>query len=141
MTNSQRLEAIRAHFRGWLVDHAVDTDARDDKDAHEIVSESLVVRDEFYCGRSFQTTSHRAVWFIEEDELKIHGPDGTVVAVFQGDEISQAVGVESGDTRPDVIKLDTIRPATLDAAEVAEANRRVAEATDEGDDEDLRRAA
>lgn len=138
MTNSHRLAAVRAHFRGWLADQT------NGHESLEIISESLVVRDDFYCGRSFNTGTFRAVWFIEEDELKIHGADGTVVAVFQGDAINQVVAEESDDARPDVIKLDTMRSAASEASDAAkstEADHGVAEAADESDDDDVRRAA
>ena len=57
----------------------------------EINSESILIRDGFYAGRTFEATvggeSVRATWFLEPDELKIRGPQGNVLAVFGGNEI------------------------------------------------------
>jgi hypothetical protein len=53
-----------------------------------IVSESILIRDGFYAGRTFHAADHRATWFMEPDELKIFQTDGEVVAVFRGKEIT-----------------------------------------------------
>jgi hypothetical protein len=42
------------------------------------VSESILLRDGLYCGRRFQTGDVHAVWFVEEDELKIYAEDGSL---------------------------------------------------------------
>ncbi|KAA5540269.1 hypothetical protein FYK55_21830 [Roseiconus nitratireducens] len=109
MTNSQRLANVRAHLQRWLSENggAVDPDSPG-ADAAGIVSESILIRDGFYAGRTFVGQNHRATWFMEPDELKIHGSDGAVVAVFRGDEIvaaedlseSQVVVVEDGTPPP-----------------------------------------
>ena len=57
----------------------------------EISSESILIRDGFYAGRTFEASAggdlFRATWFMEPDELKIRDPQGNVLVVFQGDEI------------------------------------------------------
>ncbi len=113
MSNSKRLAAVRAHFRDWLAEHATSADGRP-----KIASESLLVRNGFYRGRSFDAGSHRAVWFIEEDQLKIHGPEGDVVASFAGDQISSI-------TPADVIQLPT-QQAETDADTSTDESRRAA---------------
>ena len=103
MTNSQRLALVRAHLQKWVADSKTDQNHSSDVDAQAIICESIVIRDGFFCGRSFQMAEYRAVWFIEEDELKIYDTEG-VVATFQGDEI----GVDTDATEePSVIKLDS----------------------------------
>ena len=45
------------------------------------ISESLVIRHESYCGRRFRADGFQAVWFIEEDQIKIYDRAGNVVRV------------------------------------------------------------
>ncbi len=46
------------------------------------LSEHILIRDDLYCGRRFRCNELQAVWFIEEDEIKVYGPDGAVVRVL-----------------------------------------------------------
>lgn len=41
--------------------------------------ESLLIRDGYFCGRRFEMDGFCAVWFVEEDELKIYDRDGKVL--------------------------------------------------------------
>lgn len=41
--------------------------------------ETILIRDGHYCGRRFQGDELQAIWFVEENELKFYGVDGTVV--------------------------------------------------------------
>jgi len=63
-----------------------------------------LMRDEFYVGRRFYTDSHRAVWFIEEDELKIFNSENELLCVLSSAEIDQ-VTPEIDNSVPDVIKM------------------------------------
>ena len=47
-----------------------------------------MIRNGFYCGRRFDAGDHEAVWFIEEDELKIADSLGQNVVVLNQDEIT-----------------------------------------------------
>ena len=120
MTNSQRLATVRAFLKNWIAS-ADGNKASADSDASEGGwTESLLIREGFFCGRSFVTKHHRAVWFVEEDELKIRDQSGEIVAVFRGEEITSVETVHSSDVgEPSVIKIDT----------------------DDSDDEPIRRAA
>jgi hypothetical protein len=51
--------------------------------------ESLLLREGLYCGRRFEAEHGDAIWFIEEDELKIIGADGRVRRVIHA--VSQLV--------------------------------------------------
>ena len=51
------------------------------------MSEHILVRDETYCGRRFRAGDYQAIWFIEEDELKIYSPDGAVVRVMSASHV------------------------------------------------------
>ena len=95
MTNSQRLAIVRDCLNCWLQDQD-----NDDENGELILRESILIRNEFFCGRQFHSRHHRAIWFIEEDELKIYGPDRELVAVFDSQKISAAV-----DSEPKILKL------------------------------------
>lgn len=100
MTNSQRLATVRARFLAWLAhESTADADGRPANAA--IVRETILIRQEFYCGRRFHTTTHYAVWFIEEDELKIFRKDGQLACVLSSDQINQMVS----DDQPQLIRL------------------------------------
>jgi hypothetical protein len=43
--------------------------------------ESILVRDGYYCGRRFDCDGMQAVWFVEENEIKFYGRDGSVQCV------------------------------------------------------------
>lgn len=50
------------------------------------ISENILIRDETYCGRRFQCGQLQAIWFVEEDEIKIYGGNGAVVRVMSASE-------------------------------------------------------
>ncbi len=45
--------------------------------------ETILIRDGGYCGRRFQTDEAAAIWFVEENQLKVYRADGTVACVIQ----------------------------------------------------------
>lgn len=90
----------------------------DDTAPPERMSESILIRDGFFCGRRFRGSTHRAVWFTEEDELKVHRADGTWVATLGGDAIDQFNQHHSHDVANDQADRDQ---ATRDQAESDEA--------------------
>lgn len=64
--------------------------------------ESIFICDEFYRGRRFRAESVSAVWFAEEDELKVHAADGNCVASLNAAEMAEMVAVqaETADVLP-----------------------------------------
>jgi hypothetical protein len=46
------------------------------------MSENILIRDETYCGRRFRSGGYQAIWFIEEDEIKIYAQGGAVLRVM-----------------------------------------------------------
>ena len=40
--------------------------------------ESLLVQDGYYCGRRFECGGLKAIWFVEEDQIKVYTQDGSV---------------------------------------------------------------
>jgi hypothetical protein len=91
MTNSQRLAAVRLRLEQWLVENGT-TNADDvaSETPPKIRGESILIRGGFYCGRQFDAGEHRAIWFMEEDELKISTRDGKWVCSLQGEALVPA---------------------------------------------------
>jgi len=74
MQHAEVLEAIRRLTRN--------TFAHLGAKAPVEISENILIRDEMYCGRRFQCGELEAIWFVEEDEIKIYGGNGMVVRVM-----------------------------------------------------------
>jgi hypothetical protein len=49
--------------------------------ASEACRETILIRDGNYCGRRFEAAAGHAVWFVEEDQLKLVDAQGRVVRV------------------------------------------------------------
>ena len=98
MTNSQRLSTVRDQLIRWMTDQSLPQLDSDSSSATSspIRSESILIRDGFYCGRRFDLGSHRAVWFLEEDVVKIYSQEGELESVLSGAELSQRTEVEAG---------------------------------------------
>jgi hypothetical protein len=134
MTNSQRLATVRACLLQWLAKQRDPGESPVDPD-HPITQESILIRDEYYCGRRFHTAEHQAVWFIEEDELKIYRNTGELECVLTGREISE--NAAEADNPPHQATDEIGLPTVLKMPPPVEANR---EANDDSDNE-IRRAA
>lgn len=83
MTNSQRLSNVRNAFTRWLASQ------EGEGDRITLGGESIVIRGGFYCGRRFNAESHHALWFLEEDELKIFDSGGRLVCSMHSGEIDR----------------------------------------------------
>jgi hypothetical protein len=80
MQNDRQTKEVREHVHQVFLQHGVDKDA--------LIEEAILIRDGFYCGRCFECESLQAIWFVEEDQLKIYNEQGvvqkiTVTAIFQ----------------------------------------------------------
>ncbi len=107
MTNSQRLADVRNCFCRWISDQKENASRQsggpsDSVNSVKIIAESILIRDGFFVGRTLKTAFHRAVWFIEEDELKIYSADGKLLQVMRGGEIDP---VESNDSGSLILKM------------------------------------
>jgi hypothetical protein len=51
-------------------------------DASEDLRETVLIRGGMYCGRRFESEEGAALWFLEEDQLKFIGADGSVLRVI-----------------------------------------------------------
>ncbi len=83
MTNSQRLATVRKALNRWLELNAENTAPATPG------GESIVIRGGYYCGRRFSAPSHHAVWFVEEDELKVYTSDKRLACVLSSDDIDR----------------------------------------------------
>jgi hypothetical protein len=82
MTNSQRLAAVRRCLDRWL-------DAQN-PDSEIEIRDSVLIRNGFYVGRRFLLGTFSAVWFMEEDEVKVHDASGSMIARFGSQDIDRA---------------------------------------------------
>ena len=89
MTNSQRLATVRQCLNRWLARQS--TQVQDELEESHHWRESILVRDGFYCGRRFVADAYEAIWFLEEDELKISNHLGEVLGAYTPQEISEWV--------------------------------------------------
>ncbi|MCA9186671.1 MAG: hypothetical protein R3E01_28295 [Pirellulaceae bacterium] len=48
--------------------------------------ETLLIREGTFCGHRFQLGDLQAVWFVEEDQIKFYGEDGTIDQVCKPSE-------------------------------------------------------
>lgn len=91
MTNSQRQSKARHSFLQWVSENPTSPDhsaeRNESKKTPTIVREGMVIREDFFLGRRFVTETCDAIWFIEEDQLKIFDTSGTVLQVMDRDEI------------------------------------------------------
>ncbi|GIW92856.1 MAG: hypothetical protein KatS3mg110_0897 [Pirellulaceae bacterium] len=49
--------------------------------ADQPIHETLLVRGGYFCGRRFHCGGMNAVWFIEENQIKLYGDDGKLLTV------------------------------------------------------------
>ncbi|MCA9139352.1 MAG: hypothetical protein KDB00_21405 [Planctomycetales bacterium] len=110
------------------------------EDAVRISSESILIRDGFYAGRKFEAEAEgetfRATWFMEPDELKIHARGGTLLAVFQGDEISS--DLRDDDVRDD---FDQARRGPISIPMPAAGDASTPQSDVDSDDDRIQKAA
>ncbi|MBC8868661.1 MAG: hypothetical protein H8E44_04555 [Planctomycetes bacterium] len=78
MQHAEVLDAIRQLTRNTFADLGANSPIE--------VSENILIRGETYCGRRFQCGELEAIWFVEEDEIKIYGGNGALVCVMSSDD-------------------------------------------------------
>lgn len=50
------------------------------------IRETILIRDGYYCGRRFETGAGAAIWFVEENQVKVYRADGSMAQVLDADE-------------------------------------------------------
>ena len=58
--------------------------------------EALLIREGYFCGRRFSLGEHQAVWFIEENQIKLFGPEGQVIKSLVASELAEDVAPAEG---------------------------------------------
>jgi len=86
MPHSEILGAIRELVRKSFVELGAEHGLQ--------LSEHILIRDGLYCGRRFRCDDLQAVWFIEEDQIKVYGRDGTVMRVLHASDVPETVGAD-----------------------------------------------
>jgi hypothetical protein len=125
MTNFQRLATVRKQFLHWL-QNVDEGSGHVEADETLICHESVLFRDEFFCGRKFIGEHYHAVWFIEEDVLKIYRADGPLELVLRGAEIDDYGAkpiegdfvAEKGSVAPLAVSPTTVQPLNVTAEAV-----------------------
>ena len=104
-----------------------------------------MIRDGFYCGRKMQAAHFHAVWFMEEDQLKVYERTGDVVAVFSGTEIGDIELLRQAEPQDDlrtpstsVVSIST--PVDPHASE-SESLAQEVDSTEEATDDSIKKAA
>lgn len=83
MTTSQRLSAIRRLLEAWCRERQ--------PEVAEEMSESILIRDGYYCGRRFKWGDFTAVWFAEEDQIKLFDANGHLIESLAIEELRESV--------------------------------------------------
>lgn len=77
MLHAEQLEKLRKLVRATIAEYQ--------GEELDGLQETILIRDGHYCGRRFRGNNYQAIWFIEENQLKIYGPDGGIVRVMSPD--------------------------------------------------------
>ncbi|QDV68490.1 hypothetical protein Poly24_21990 [Rosistilla carotiformis] len=70
MSNAQRLDEVRAFLQAWF--------SKNHPSNVWNANEAILIREGHYCGRRFAFGPYTAIWFVEENQIKIFDPDGSV---------------------------------------------------------------
>lgn len=70
MSNAQRLDEVKAFLQAWFVKNHPSNVWN--------MTEAILISDGHYCGRRFAFGPYTAIWFVEENQIKICNPDGSV---------------------------------------------------------------
>jgi hypothetical protein len=81
MPHTKILEAVRRLVRNAFAELGAKQLAE--------VAESVLIRNDCYCGRRFRADGFQAVWFIEEDEIKVYDRSANVVRVVTASQASR----------------------------------------------------
>ena len=81
MTHPNRTERIRQLIHDTLIRHGAGQGI--------VARETLLIKAGNYCGHRIRIGDFQAVWFVEEDEVKINGPDGLIESFCPTDLLEQ----------------------------------------------------
>jgi hypothetical protein len=86
MQHAEALEAVRHAVRNTFIQLGV-------ADGFQL-NEHILLRSDIYCGRRFLAEGLQAIWFVEEDQVKIHARDGAVARVLTVEEAARWITTE-----------------------------------------------
>lgn len=100
MTPSQQLARARTCVQICFADQQTQENQTSEGQDIEF-RESIFICEGFYRGRRFRTPTVTAVWFAEEDELKIHSVTGVLLACLNAEDMAELVSrQETADVLP-----------------------------------------
>ncbi|QDV64031.1 hypothetical protein [Crateriforma conspicua] len=161
MTNSQRLAMIRNALTAWIRQQpdAPGSVRRPDESTTSgdpsatgpgggviRFAESMVIREGFFCGRRLAYADWVAVWFMEEDQVKITSADTAMrLETWTPEDIDHWAASFEATTEP-AMELKLLAMSTADSAEPDAAATGQAQTPDQSDqsvqdDHSERRAA
>lgn len=103
MTPSQQLSRVRNSIRAYCQQHFPEKTFE--------LRHSVFIHEGFYRGRRFRCDQLSAVWFAEEDQLKIHSLDGACVASWDAAEMDAQIA--RLDLLEQIEAVDAEEPSTL----------------------------
>jgi hypothetical protein len=83
MSTSSLADEIRRQVRHTLTEQGASDSAT--------LSESILVRGGFLCGRRFELDGFSAVWFVEERQLKFFDRTGSVFTISRAGDVQRTV--------------------------------------------------
>lgn len=86
MHHAEALEAVRNAVRRHFLEQGAEVGFQ--------LNEHILLRHDVYCGRRFFAGGLQAIWFVEEDQLKLHARDGTVANVISSAEAARSTKAE-----------------------------------------------
>lgn len=86
MQHAEALKAVRHAVRSSFIQLGV-------ADGFQL-NEHILLRRDVYCGRRFLAEGLQAIWFVEEDQVKIHARNGAVARVLTVDEAVRWIATE-----------------------------------------------
>ncbi len=75
--------------------------------------ETILIRNGLFCGRKFQCHGYSVVWFMEENEIKFFGPDGTLVRATTPDQCLPVVSAPEVHALPQIHSLPEVQTPTI----------------------------
>lgn len=93
MSNQVHVDSVRSFVRNFFDDQK--------QDAASSYSESILLRDDHYCGRRFICGKQSAVWFVEESQVKFYDEQGRLLEVV--DQVPPRIaGLESHELQSEI---------------------------------------
>ncbi len=70
--SSTQAEMVRKSFRDFVLRNGGD-------ESSSLMLETTLIRDGAYCGRKFSLSGYSIIWFIDEQQIKLFGQNGSLL--------------------------------------------------------------